>query len=969
MADEVLGISAKFDINDIGRSIDALCNSLTGIGSSAEAASRIIQQAFSNVDAASTTTVQDIENVLNKLESLSAHKKKDLEIAQGTLEKLAQEQEKLQERMRSVEANTEAYSELERKLEGVGQQLVNQSAFVNALTQESDALANAVNTVTDALEQMRQKSAETPAPSIVAPEGGGESAPAVDTSAIVEGANAATEALDATTEAAKQTSEAVSSVTESSEALNTAAESATNVAQGVEAINEQASRTGEAVEQTGTSFAKRLYDAQMQVLHLKELWQEQKQTVAELQAQVDGMNGMVPERLKYELQEQKDLLAEYTTRLQQAQLDVERIKVEQQMFGDESNKTATALEAILMQLDKWQQAISNQEQLNARLQEQRDNFAAIQESVNALSESTDPLIEKYQQLKQEFENLNSYTGVIKSEGNEDELKQHYDDLTLTTRQYREAVVEASAAAKGAFQLQQQAVNALEGELKQLEDALAQALATKNTDAADALSQQIATMSGQLENAKEKLAELGEKAQQTESELNKMAQTTQQMTDSVNASWLDTLKEKLVAGKDAVVGWATGHGKAQEAISSFGNAVGKLPGPLGNVITSIKGMTKASWAFISTPIGIVLGAIALALQAVFKWFNKSSEGQMVFAKISGYVGSILESLTDILMKVGSYLFHAFADAQGPMHAFAQGLVTTLKYAVQAAAKLLNGLGDMLHGIGLMFQGEFSQGWDVLSAGFDKAMHGVEDAVRSAIEGVKTAFEGSIGMLKMGIDAAKAFSATDFEAGASKIHKNAVATANMKEQEKRLEIELGEATMKREQQQQEYNEKLSKMYHLQGAERKKAIEELKKMRKDMFQPQIDAQTQLLDLYTRQANMHTRSLESFKQERDMRTNILRLQAQQAGAARMLERMEASTDRKMESQAKSAAKRAAAEAKRDAKTKQKIEEAEAELGNVTIDNAEARTRQAVELQEKIDEATISAMEKGRKKVMKERE
>lgn len=64
------------------------------------------------------------------------------------------------------------------------------------------------------------------------------------------------------------------------------------------------------------------------------------------------------------------------------------------------------------------------------------------------------------------------------------------------------------------------------------------------------------------------------------------------------------------------------------IGNYESALSGLPGPLGKVSSGIMGMTKTAKAFIATPLGLILGGVALAVGAVtaaFKLFASTDTG--------------------------------------------------------------------------------------------------------------------------------------------------------------------------------------------------------------------------------------------------------------------------------------------------------------------------------------------------------
>lgn len=71
-------------------------------------------------------------------------------------------------------------------------------------------------------------------------------------------------------------------------------------------------------------------------------------------------------------------------------------------------------------------------------------------------------------------------------------------------------------------------------------------------------------------------------------------------------------------------------------------------------------TKASLAFIATPLGMVLAGLALAIGAVTQYFRDSEEGQNAWNKIAAVTGVVVGNLTDLLSDLGGMLFKTFSE---------------------------------------------------------------------------------------------------------------------------------------------------------------------------------------------------------------------------------------------------------------------------------------------------------------------
>lgn len=161
------------------------------------------------------------------------------------------------------------------------------------------------------------------------------------------------------------------------------------------------------------------------------------------------------------------------------------------------------------------------------------------------------------------------------------------------------------------------------------------------------------------------------------------------------------------------------GNAEAANRGFMDQVTGMPGPIGAAATSIQGMTKAAMRFIATPIGAVIAAISAALMALTSWFRRSEEGQNALAKASGYFKQIMDSLLDVVDKVGEYLFKAFTRPKEALKDLVEFMKGQVIYRFEA-------IGKMAGAIGKMFAGEWKEGFAEMGNAVIQFQTGIDDA---------------------------------------------------------------------------------------------------------------------------------------------------------------------------------------------------------------------------------------------------
>lgn len=169
-----------------------------------------------------------------------------------------------------------------------------------------------------------------------------------------------------------------------------------------------------------------------------------------------------------------------------------------------------------------------------------------------------------------------------------------------------------------------------------------------------------------------------------------------------------------------------------------DAASALPGPIGAAASGIKTLTKASLAFIATPIGAALAAIVAALAVLSSWFTRTEEGQNALNVSSAYFKQTLDSILDVVDDVGEWLFNAFTKPKEAL----QDLSDFLKDQVMVRLKALGKAGEAIMKI---FSGDYKQGFADLGNAWLEHITGIEDAGKKALkfaaETNKKAKEGS------------------------------------------------------------------------------------------------------------------------------------------------------------------------------------------------------------------------------------
>lgn len=564
----------------------------------------------------------------------------------------------------------------------------------------------------------------------------------------------------------------------------------------------------------------------------------------------------------------------------------------------------------------------------------------------------------------------------------DEVQQKSQDVANGLKNVEASYASAAATATTAYSGQKNVISALEGQIQNLQNIMQGAVKAGDMSSAAEAATQIQTLQVQLTQAKENLGQLQQQAQGAQDTLNNFGAVSagvSQKVEEQSTTW-GRLKDKFSSVGQGLSKFASKQVEgAKGALSSLTNTVDGMGIPLSKTITNFGKMTKAAMAFVATPLGMILGAVALALKAVHTWLNKSAEGQKVMAQVSAFFGSIMGSVTDIVIAFGKYLFKTFTGGNKAVSEFISTFVTSFKTGFSAVKNLVVGFGTIFKGVWQIITGEISEGWTTLKEGVSQMGTGLLDAGKNVINQIKTAVAGikatvSVvsGMFtdnELGNALTKSFTGMIPKAReASKIALQNIDLAKKEGEAKERALKLDtEIAALRE-----------KAYTLTGKEKDAALKKAKQLTKEKFYGKdiidqktgqkkhedgiLDVQKKQYDNLVKQNRLHTQTLQTIKAERQARIGLMQSEATAAASTRMLTRMEQANLRSMASKAKSAAKRGLNQSNA-------VTSANSKVIDVYDKNNKAREQEVAKVESAIADARIAAMKDGYARTREERE
>lgn len=734
----------------------------------------------------------------------------------------------------------------------------------------------------------------------------------------------------------------------------------------------------------------KLNGAKAQFVELGQTIEQQKVVIADIKSAVEDYARAYAEAKenggKQQIEDAKNALLEAKDALALA-------KNEQQGFTEEQKKAKAQITELTQAYKEAQSSQPTFENIvngagtaAERVQALRDSFANFQTSLQSSQDAVTGLSQE--SAKSTAAGDSGMADISKTistryivEG-ADEVQQKSQDVANGLKNVEASYASAAATATTAYSEQKNIISALEGQIQNLQYIMQGAVKAGDMSSASEAATQIQTLQVQLTQAKENLGQLQQQAQGAQDTLNNFGAVSagvSQKVEEQSTTW-GRLKGKFSSVGQGLSNFASKQVEgAKGALSSLTNTVDGMGIPLSKTIKNFGKMTKAAMAFVATPLGMILGAIALALKAVHTWLNKSAEGQKVMAQVSAFFGSIMGSVTDIVIAFGKYLFKTFTGGNKAVSEFISTFVTSFKTGFSAVKNLVVGFGTIFKGVWQIITGEISEGWTTLKEGVSQMGTGLLDAGKNVINQIKTAVAG----IKATVSVVSGMF-TDNELGnaltksltgmipkAREASKIALQNLDLSKKE-------GEAKERALKLDTEIAALREKAYTLTGKEKDAALKKEKQLTKEKFYGKdivdqktgqkkhedgiLDVQKKQYDNLVKQNRLHTQTLQTIKAERQARIGLMQSEATAAASTRMLTRMEQANLRSMASKAQSAAKRGLNQSNA-------VTSANSKVIDVYDKNNKAREQEVAKVESAIADARIAAMKDGYARTREERE
>lgn len=448
----------------------------------------------------------------------------------------------------------------------------------------------------------------------------------------------------------------------------------------------------------------------------------------------------------------------------------------------------------------------------------------------------------------EFQTGKSSKEYIKAEANVKKLSSEY-------RVNQQQIINLTNASGDLLTIEQKLTTALDKEVKSIDSAVA------NNKELRKIRNSVNT---ETEEGQKAIAEINKKIDENtayiKANTDSYSQQKMEIGDYKNA--IKDAYNELNIFNGGILGFVQ---RAQAA----GGVMPLVKNGLTGITQGIMGATKASIAFIATPIGAVIAAVGVVLGAIIGYLKSTQKGIDAVTAVTRPLSAVFQALIGILQQVGEFLFKAFSNPK-------KTITEVYDFVKDKVIKVFEGYWKILSGIATL--------------DFAKAKEGLSDINDVAVEGINA--------MK---NAAGAIGDTFEEA-----YKKGQRIDELQKQFEQKEIDILAYRAQQEIQLKKL-ENIQKNQLLSAEERNKAIEDGEKISKDL----LARENEILDIQIEQLKIKQSLNDTSREEEKQLQELIAQRIKNEAIVLDVEKKALGDKKQLATEAANAAKQAAAERK----------------------------------------------------------
>lgn len=179
-------------------------------------------------------------------------------------------------------------------------------------------------------------------------------------------------------------------------------------------------------------------------------------------------------------------------------------------------------------------------------------------------------------------------------------------------------------------------------------------------------------------------------------------------------------------------------KQKGTIAGFKQILLTLKGPLMSVKGGL-GMLGKAFMSLFSPVGLIIGAIALLVAGFLYLWNTNEEFRTkiteIWTSISETIGSIVGTILEFLGNIASWLYNFYKEHKAAIDGFIQGVITWIGDLFINISTIVGDIIGVFQGIIDFIVGVFTGNWEQAWNGIKNTFTGIIDTIKSAWQGLK------------------------------------------------------------------------------------------------------------------------------------------------------------------------------------------------------------------------------------------
>lgn len=347
---------------------------------------------------------------------------------------------------------------------------------------------------------------------------------------------------------------------------------------------------------------------------------------------------------------------------------------------------------------------------------------------NDVAKSTDALASSQAELKAKEDASNK--AMEKMLANAAALKKAKDDLK-----------NSNASESGSIDSLKKQLDEATKAYKKMGEATDSSIKKDQLDKIDDLNNKYKTATSTLKTAKTAVDAAAGSYNELSAKVNENRKTLRAMEGGIGSTSNEfkKLQKQIKEDDHTLKVWDDSIGQNQRSVGDYKGQLSALIPGFSQVSGAIDTASAASKAFLANPIGLVIGAIALAVGSLVAYFKGSVEGQDRWNKIMAYGSTILDLLLDGLESLGAYII----SIPNKLKPLGDALVKIWENPLDALKSFGNlikeniinrfiALGELAMSVGKIVSSGFTDGFKDFANASIKAVTGIDKVVDKVLE---------------------------------------------------------------------------------------------------------------------------------------------------------------------------------------------------------------------------------------------